>query len=152
MWIFNYVPVIAVHIYLAIGIIGILASLFLKSIPVIKQYGLPIEALSIIVALSGIWFEGAAHENQIWVAKQELAKKAEATLKTDEKATNIKYVTVYKDRIKVVHDTQVVIKTQIKTIAQKVDAQCKVDPDAVTILNEAAANKTTKLPSEGGTK
>ena len=54
------------------------------------------------------------------------------------KETNVKIETVYKDRVKVVKETQVVIQEKIKEIEKRMDSQCVVDQEVITILNDAA--------------
>ena len=51
---------------------------------------------------------------------------------------NEKIITVYKDKIKVLHDVQVVYQERIKEVEKKIDAECKVAPEAIDILNDAA--------------
>ena len=41
---------------------------------------------------------------------------------------------------KIIHDVQVVYKERIKEVEKKIDADCKVDPEAISILNGAAKN------------
>ena len=45
-----------------------------------------------------------------------------------------------KDKVKIVKEVQVVIKERIKTVEKKIDADCKVDPEAISIINDAAKN------------
>ena len=54
---------------------------------------------------------------------------------------NEKIVTVYKDKIKVVKETQVVVQEKIKTVEVKIDSQCKITDDTIDILNQAAGAK-----------
>ena len=45
---------------------------------------------------------------------------------------------------KTIVQRQVVIHDRIKTVEKRIDSECKVDPAAVKILNDAAANPETK--------
>jgi hypothetical protein len=44
----------------------------------------------------------------------------------------------YRDRIKVVRDTQIVVQEKIREVEKIVDAKCEVAPEAIDILNQAA--------------
>ena len=54
------------------------------------------------------------------------------------KEANTQIQTVYVDRVKVVKEKQIVIQEKLKTVEVKIDANCKVVPEAISILNEAA--------------
>jgi hypothetical protein len=43
------------------------------------------------------------------------------------------------DRVKIVHDTKIVVQEKIREIEKIVDAKCEVAPEAIDILNRAAA-------------
>ena len=60
------------------------------------------------------------------------------------KDANGKIVEKIVERVKVVKDTKVVIQEKLKTVEVKIDAQCKVAPEAITILNDAASNPGVK--------
>ena len=45
------------------------------------------------------------------------------------------------EKTKVVKEVQVVIKEKIVKVASKIDADCKVDPEAIEIINDAAKNQ-----------
>jgi uncharacterized membrane protein len=54
------------------------------------------------------------------------------------KQVNTEIKTVYVDRVKTVKETQYIIQEKIKEVEKKIDAECKVTPEAIDILNEAA--------------
>ena len=67
----------------------------------------------------------------------EMKAKIEAS-EQKSKETNTVVVTKFKDRIQTVHDTQVVVQEKIKEVEKKIDSECTVTPEAISILNEAA--------------
>ena len=60
------------------------------------------------------------------------------------KAANDKLSQVRKQKNRVLVQRQVVIQERIKTVEKRIDAECKVDPAAVQILNDAAINPEMK--------
>ena len=74
------------------------------------------------------------------------AKVAEAEAKivaaeAKSKETNTVIQTQYRDKVKTVKEVQVVVQERIVKEAAKMDAECKVDLEAIGILNQAAGGK-----------
>ena len=131
-----------VNTILIAGIIGFTASFFfgyvVRWLPAIAPYHLLIQIISIVLLVSGVYFKGSYSVEMSWrarVAEME-AKVAIAEQKSKEANTQIQ--TVYVDRVKVVKEKQIVIQEKLKTVEVKIDANCKVVPEAINILNEAA--------------
>lgn len=146
MWMLSLIPdamlAWVVNTILIAGVVGFAASFFfgfvVRWLPAIAPYHLLIQIISIVLLVSGVYFKGGYSVEQSWRARTaELeAKVAVAELKSKEANQEIK--TVYVDRVKVVKETQVVIQEKIKNVEVKIDSQCKVVPEAILILNEAA--------------
>jgi hypothetical protein len=142
MWMLSFIPdailLWTIHIILLIGVVGVVASYTLFKFPFINRYRLPIQIISYLLVVVGIFFEGSYATEKSWrnrVAElQEKVAKSEAESKTANE--NIK--TVYVDKVRVVKETQVVIQEKIKTVEVKIDSQCKITSDTVDILNDAA--------------
>lgn len=127
-----------IHALTLAGIVGFAAASFLGQIPLINQYSTPIKFLSIVALVVGIYYEGSLSTEQAW--RQRVAD-LEAQVKVSEAkadAANAKIQIEYRDRVRVVHDTQVVIQEKIREVEKVVDAKCEVAPEAVDILNRAA--------------
>jgi hypothetical protein len=125
------------------GAIGILASFFIKFIPFINIYRTPIQIVSIIVFCSGIYWYGGYTTEMMWrdqVAQME-AKVAESEVKS--KKVNRVIQKVYVDRVKVVKQDVVVIQEKIREISNTIDKDCKITPEAIDLLNQAARRKPT---------
>ena len=147
MWMLAFIPdaflAWVINTILIAGIIGFAASFFfgyvVRWLPAIAPYHLLIQVVSIVLLVSGVYFKGGYSVEMSWrnrVADLE-AQVAKAEQKSKE--VNEKIITVYKDKIKVVKETQVVVQEKIKTVEVKIDSQCKITDDTVDILNEAAA-------------
>ena len=143
-WAFSLIPdAILNWVYwfiIAAGLTGMFAGWFSKFIPIYGRYIGFIKPVGIALVVLGVWLRGGYDTDMAWrdkVAKLEEqvkvseAKSAEANTQLDSKV---------KTKIKVVHDVQVVIKERIKEVEKRIDADCKVDPEAISIINDAAKN------------
>ena len=149
MWMLAFIPdaflAWIINTILVTGIIGFAASFFfgyvVRWLPSIAPYHLLIQVVSIVLLVAGVYFKGGYSVEMDWrnrVAEME-AKVAIAEQKSKEANTQIQ--TVYVDRVKVVKEKQIVIQEKLKTVEVKIDANCKVVPEAIDILNEAATGK-----------
>ena len=145
MWLLHLLPTSLilwiVNIAMIVGFVGILASFFIKFIPFINIYRTPIQIASIIVFCSGIYWYGGYTTEMLWrdeVAKME-AKVAESEAKS--KKVNKVIQKVYVDRVKIVKQDVVVIQEKIREVSNVIDRDCKVSPEAIKLLNQAAKNK-----------
>jgi len=147
MWLLHLLPTSLilwiVNIAMIAGAIGILASFFIKFIPFINIYRTPIQIVSIIVFCSGVYWYGGYSTEMIWrdqVAQME-AKVAESEVKS--KKVNRVIQKVYVDRVKVVKQDVVVVQEKIREISNTIDKDCKITPEAIDLLNQAARRKPT---------
>ena len=146
MWMLSFIPdaVLAwvINGVLLAGIVGFTASFFfgfvIRWLPAIAPYRMIIQIVSIVLLVAGVYFKGGYGVEMSWRAR---VAEMEAKVKVAEeksKQANQEIKTVYVDKIKVVKETQVVIQEKIKNVEVKIDSQCKVEPEAIVILNEAA--------------
>lgn len=146
-WMLSWVPdsvlLYLVHTILIVGLVSSFLSFFLlhrivRWFPALAPYHLLIQIISAVLLVFGIYFKGGYDTEAEW--RQRVAD-LEAKVKESEeksKQVNEKIVVQYKDRVKVITDTKVVVQEKIKEVEKIVDAQCKITPEAVNILNEAA--------------
>ena len=147
MWLLHLLPTSLilwiVNIAMIVGLLGILVSFFIKFIPFINIYRTPIQIASIIVFCSGIYWYGGYTTEMMWrdqVAQME-AKVAESEAKS--KKVNRVIQKVYVDRVKVVKQDVVVVQEKIREISNTIDKDCKITPEAIDLLNQAARRKPT---------
>ena len=147
MWLLHLLPTSLilwiVNIAMIVGLLGILVSFFIKFIPFINIYRTPIQIVSIIVFCSGIYWYGGYTTEMMWrdqVAQME-AKVAESEAKS--KKVNRVIQKVYVDRVKVVKQDVVVVQEKIREISNTIDKDCKITPEAIDLLNQAARRKPT---------
>lgn len=149
MWMLAFFPdaflAWIINTILIVGVVGFVASFFfgfvVRWIPTIAPYHLLIQVISIVLLVGGVYFKGGYSVEMAW---RERVAELEAKIAISEqksKEVNEKIVTVYKDRVKVVKETQIVVQEKIKTVEVKIDSQCKITADTVDILNQAATGK-----------
>ena len=146
MWMLAFIPdallAWAINTVLIVGIVGFVASFFfgyvVRWLPAIAPYHLLIQVVSIVLLVAGVYFKGGYSVEMVWRERVAELESKIAISEQKSKEVNEKIVTVYKDRVKVVKETQVVVQEKIKTVELKIDSQCKITAETVDILNQAA--------------
>ena len=146
MWMLAFIPdaflAWIINTILITGIIGFTASFFfgyvVRWLPAIAPYHLLIQVVSIVLLVAGVYFKGGYSVEMAWRAKVAELESKVAVAEQKSKEVNTQIQTVYVDRVKVVKEKQIVIQEKLKTVEVKIDANCKVVPEAISILNEAA--------------
>lgn len=135
MWLLNWLPDSVIHLMVIIGILGIIASWFFGFIPVVSQYKLPIQIISIIILVFGIWTEGANSNNKEWLLKEkELeAKLAQAQIVSEQTNTILVQKLLEKDGV--IKDKQNEID---KAIKKYVTDECRLSNAAVSLFNSSS--------------
>ena len=140
MWILSYLPTWIFYAITVIGILGLISSYVLGMIPLITQYKLPLQILSVVVIAFGVFIIGGVENELSWQAKvKELeAQVAVATAKSNETNTKIQYKVVTK--IQFVKEQVEVVKKEIEIQKEFINADCKVNPTAIDLYNKAVAD------------
>ncbi len=132
----------AINIVLVIGIAGTVVSVMFKLViryfPWIIPYRLLLQVISVILLVLGVYLKGGYAVEAEWRARVAELESKIAVAEQQSKEANTKIQTVYVDRVKVVKEKQIVIQEKLKTVEVKIDANCKVVPEAISILNEAS--------------
>jgi len=147
MWMLQFIPdsllLWVIHGILIAGVVGFLLSFFLLNrllrwFPHLAPIHLLLQILSIILLVGGVYFKGGYSTETEWRARvAEMEQKvAEAEAKSQQTNTVIKTKIV--NKIKTVKEYQIVYQDRIKEVEKIIDAECKVAPEAITILNDAA--------------
>jgi len=142
MWVWSFIPDVillwAIHIILAAGVVGVIATYTLFQFPFINRYRLPIQIISYLLVVIGIFFEGSYITEKSWRDRVAELEAKVAKSEAESKVANEKIKTVYVDKVRVIKEQQIVVQKRIKTVEVKTDAQCKITADTVDILNQAA--------------
>lgn len=136
VWVWPFTAGVGFGVYIVAGIAG--------HFPALKPYAWIIRLLGGIVFVAGVFMFGGAGVTAIWQAQIAEQQAKIATAVAQSKDANIKLSQVRKQKNKVIVQRQVVIHERIKTVEKRIDAECKVDPAAVQILNDAAVNPEAK--------
>lgn len=142
IWMISLIPdsvlIWIIDIMILAGITGIIAGWLGRWIPFYGTYAKFLKPLGIVLLVFGIYCRGGYDTEMAWRDKvtklEEQVKESEAK----SKETNTVIQKVYVDRVKKVKEVQVVIRERIKEVEKRIDAECKVAPEAVSILNDAA--------------
>lgn len=143
MWILSWLPYWIFYAIFFLGVVGFIASLVMRFIPVIYMYKTPIQVVSIILIAIGTYMSGAISNEETWQARvKELeVKVAESEAKAAQENTKIVEKIVYKDKIvrekgdEIVKyiDREVVKKEEVVKFIEN----CPIPNEIVNIHNDA---------------
>lgn len=128
----------AINLILLVGLVGTLSSYFIRFIPPLFPYAGLIKTIGIVLLVVGVYFRGGYGVEMEWRARVAEVEAKVAAAEAKSKQVNTVIQKVYVDKVKIVTDTKIVIQEKIVEKEKIIDAECKVAPDAITILNEAA--------------
>lgn len=119
----------------------IAATYFLRMIPFMSANAIQLRFVAILLLMLTVWMEGGIANEAKWQARiQELEARVAAAEKQAAE-TNTKIETVYVDRVEVVKEIQYVVRKDIERAATELDANCRVSPRAIELLNQATGVK-----------
>jgi uncharacterized membrane protein len=139
MWILSYLPTWIFYAILVLGILGVIASYVLSMVPLVNQYKIPLQVVSIVVIAFGVFIIGGVENELSWQAKvKELeAQVAVATAKSSETNTIVQQKVITK--IQIVKQQVEVVKKEIEIQKEYINADCKVNPIVIDLYNKAVA-------------
>ena len=138
MWIFNFFSDSFFHAFSIIGILAILASMFLKRIPLVDTYYIPIRIVGFVVLAFGIFFEGAIYNNKEWVARVKEMEAKVAAAEVESKKETIKIVQKVVVKKQIVKERGEDIVRYVDREITKYDNTCPIPKEFVKALNDAA--------------
>jgi len=138
MWILDWLPNWIWTLITFVGFVAFMATEFLSKIPFISMYLKGIRIGSIIALVIGLYMMGGAANQEKWEARVKELEAKVALAEEQSKTANVKIEKVYIDKIRKVKEVQLVVQEKIKEVEKRIDAECKVLPEAINILNEAA--------------
>lgn len=144
MWILNWVPDIAFHLILAVGILGLIASFFLGFIPFIFTYKVPVQIVSILLIVCGVWFEGVLSANDVWEQKVSQLEVKLAQAEKQSSDLNTLLIEQMLENEKKMIEVMSANKKYLDSIRVKVDKECKIGSEVINIHNSSAKNQAIK--------
>ena len=133
-----------INIILIAGATGWAAAWVGQWIPFYGRYAQVLKPVGIVLVILGIYMKGGYSNEMSWRAKVEAL---EAKIKVSEQQSrdaNTKLSTVVKEKNKAIQDNKYIVLGHIKQNAAKIDQECRVDTEAVKILNESAVMPKVK--------
>jgi hypothetical protein len=147
-WMFSLIPdAILNWVYwaiIAVGVTGMFAGWFGKFIPMYGKYIGIIKPIGIALVILGVWLRGGYDTEMAWRAKVEEAQAKIAKAEEASKEVNTKLEAKIKEKQKVRVEYYNTVKERIVKETQIIDAECKVAPEAIKDLNDAAKNPIKK--------
>jgi len=144
MWILSFIPdallLWTINIILLVGLVAAFSSNFISYVPTIIPYANIIKIVGIILIVVGVYLRGGYEVEINW---RERVKTLETKVELSEaksKDLNSKLSDSLISKNKEINQNQVLIQERIKKVDKQIDADCKITPEVITILNDAARN------------
>jgi len=115
----------------------------LSHFPQIKPYTFLLRPAGLALTIFGIFMYGGAGVSAIYREQIQEMEAKMAVAQQASKDTNVLVKQKHQQKVKVIHDTKIVVQKEIQTVEKRIDAECKLDPAVVKIINEAAKNPNT---------
>lgn len=171
MWIISFLPEWVFHLIFGVGIVGVVASFFLGMLPAIRQYKLPLQIISILTLVLGVYLEGGLADYKEWEAR---VKEMEAKIAVAEEKANtknveiqekvvtqtkivrekgkevVKYLDRYNDR-EVLKEVPGPERVRVEEVIKYVE-KCPIPQELVDIHNQASTLNKASTKSEGEKK
>jgi hypothetical protein len=142
MWLLRFLPdsflYFIVLCILFSGIAAYTASMFIKYLPMLLPYEKALRIAGIALTVLGIYFYGSYSTEMWWREKVRELEAKVALAEEQSKTANAQLTTKIVEKTKIIKDLQVVYKDKIIEVAAKIDSQCVIAPESLSILNDAA--------------
>lgn len=138
MWVVNFLPDFVFHLLLIVGLLGLVASFVLDSIPFISTNAKAIQLAGAVVLAIALFFEGAISDNASWQARVKELELKVARAETQSAEANGQLSKALTAKDKEIALAQAELKNRIRAGTVAMDAVCKIPADVVAILNDAA--------------
>jgi len=135
MWLLNWVPNFVIHLMVIAGVLGIIVSWFFSFMPFVSQYKLPIQIISTLVLVLGIWIEGANSNNNAWLLKIKDMEVKVAQAETQSANVNTILVETIVEKENIIKDKQNEIKSAIN---KHVTDNCRLSNASVSLFNSSS--------------
>lgn len=142
MWLLRFLPDSFLYfIVLCIifsGIAAYIASRFISYLPMLLPYQPILRVGGVILMIIGIYFYGSYSTEMWWREKVRELEAKVAIAEEQSKTANAKIETKVVQKTKIIKDLQIVYRDKIVEVAAKIDSQCVIEPESLSILNDAA--------------
>ena len=129
-----------VHLLVVIGMIGFIAGYFIKNIPFITQYNLPLRIGCLILFVVGVFFEGTIYNEKVWKQRVLVLEEKVKISQIQSDNANKELQKLLDNNKQELQEAQIAIQERITRKSQALDSVCVVSSEAISILNDAARN------------
>jgi hypothetical protein len=126
-------PLIAVAASVVVVFFKVLGKL-----PQFKMFAYLMKPVAIVSFVVALFLWGGAGVNAIYMAQIQEMKQKIAAAEAESDELNQALETKTAEKAKVIHEVHTIFKTKVKEIATKIDVECKVNRDAIDVLNNLA--------------
>jgi hypothetical protein len=143
MWILQFLPDWIFNVILAIGVLGLGVTYFLKFIPIpmIYMYKTPIQLASVVLIVIATFMSGVVYNQNIWLERvAELEKQVEVGKAKSEKV-NVEVVTKYVTKTQVIKEKGDEVVKYVDREVIKIDERCTLSEEAIKAHNQAAKER-----------
>lgn len=148
MWIINLIPEVIlqwlINLMILTGLVGLFSAKIGQWVPVVNNYTRWLRPIGIFLLCAGIFFKGGYATEMAWRAKVADLEAKIALSEAKSQQANADLEKALKDKKNKTKEVQIVIQERIKEVEKRIDADCKVDREALEILNDAAKNQGGK--------
>ena len=149
MWFIDLLPFWIFHAICIAGIVGILLAQFIRFLPLLWPYKLPIQLIALVLLVSGVWFEGGMANEEKWQARVKELEEKVAVAEVKSKETNVQIQTKYVTQIKVIKEqTAQEVQSFKENHAQDLDSICKLPESTVVFHNRTSQNELSASPTD----
>ena len=148
MWILHLLPTsMLIYFVNLIFYTGVACTLFgfVFRFKFFEQWRLIIQVVGVLALGLGLYMKGGYSVEMEWRARVAELEAKVALAEEKSKTVNTKIETKIVTKTKVIHDTKVVTKQVLKEVEKLVDAECKISPEVIEILNAAANNRPAAI-------
>ena len=140
MWVLEFLPDWIFYGILFAGVAGLVATYFLRLIPIpfIYVYKTPIQLASIAAIVIGTYMSGAIYNEQAWLERVRELEAKVAISEEQSKAANVKVETKIVTKVQIVKTRGEEIIRYVEAQKDIIDANCAVPKDFIEIHNKAA--------------
>ena len=142
MWILQWLPNWLFYGVLLIGLIGFLVTYLLKFIPIpaLYMYRTPIQIVSLIMVVVGVYMAGSIANEEAWLAKvkEVEAKLAEAEARGSQETVRIVEKVVVQERV--VRERGQKLVQYVDREIVKYDNKCEIPSPFIEAHNQAAGS------------
>jgi uncharacterized coiled-coil protein SlyX len=141
MWILSWLPdnfvVFLVNAALIAGVVLTVVASFLKIIPFVNMYRLPLQIAGVVLILVGVWFHGGWAVEREW---RERVRELEVKIAASEQqaaALNQQLAGEIAKKRAARRDLDAAVRKNIETKREEINAECRLNPTAVDAYNQA---------------